>query len=155
MAEKQTFQIGLSFSADTTKARQEIDKLKNDLSKIVSTAGVGQSMSPQFNTVISQAAQLRGILEEATKATGKLDLSKFERGIKAANIDLNTMAMEFKAIDGGQFFNNLATQVLQADTQVTLLTGRLKKFAQGLANTAMWTLQSNAIHAVQSALTGA
>lgn len=147
--------IGLSFTADTSKARQEMDKLKNDLSKIVSTTNVGQMNTVQFKNVIDQAAQLRGILEQATKSTGKLDLSKFERGLKAANIDLNTMAREFKNIDGGAFFNDLAKQVMAADTGVNILSGRLKKFAQGLMNTAMWTIQSNAIHAVQSALQGA
>lgn len=155
MPETRNIQVGLSFTADTSKARQEIDKLKNDLSKIISSANIGQQNSSQFNQVINQAAQLRGILEKATSATGKLDLSKFERGLKTANIDLKAMAQEFQKIDGGQFFNNLTQQVMAADTKVNILSGTLKKFAQGLMNTTMWTIQSNAIHAVESALSSA
>lgn len=154
MPEK-TIPIGLSFTADTTKARQEMDKLKNDLSKIISSTNIGQTNSTQFNQIINQAAQLRGILEKATTSAGRLDLSKFERSLKSANIDLNAMAREFQKIDGGQFFNNLAQQVMSADTKVNILSGTLKKFAQGLMNTAMWTVQSNAIHAVEGALSSA
>ena len=150
MADK-TFQVGLSFSADTSKARQEIDKLKNDLSNLTVNSKLGALSS----STIDQAAKLRGILEEATRATGKLDLTKFERGIASAQIDMHKLAQEFQKIDGGQFFNNLAQQVMAADTRVNILSGTVKKFAQGLMNTAMWTVQSNAIHAVQSALRGA
>ena len=155
MPEDKRLTVGLSFTADTSKARQEIDKLKNDLSNIISNTNVGKVNSSQFNQVINQAAQLRGILEKATSATGKLDLSKFERSVKAANIDLKTMAQEFQKIDGGQFFNGLAQQIMAADTKVNILSGTLKKFAQGLMNTAMWTIQSNAIHAVEGALSSA
>ena len=137
MPEDKRLTVGLSFTADTSKARQEIDKLKNDLSSIISNANIGKVNSGQFNQVINQAAQLRGILEKATAATGKLDLSQFQRGVKAANIDLRAMAQEFQKIDGGNFFNSLAKQVMAADTKVNILTGTLKKFAQGLANTAM------------------
>ena len=155
MPVKEQLQVGLSFTADTSKARQELDKLKNDLSKIVSTTNIGKVNGAEFNKVIEQASQLRGILEKATAASGKLDLTKFQRGIQSANIDLRTMAKEFQNIDGGNFFNNLAQQVMAADTKINILSGTLKKFAQGLMNTAMWTMQSNAIHAVQSALSSA
>lgn len=151
MADGGSMRFNLTFTADTSKAREEVNKLKQDLEKIISNQNFGKGNLQ----LTSQAAELRGILEDATKATGKLDLTKFERSLRQSNIDLNEMARSFYKIDQGQFFNDLAQQVMNADVRVNLLTGKLKDFAKGLMNTAMWTIQSNAIHAVQGALQSA
>ncbi len=57
--------------------------------------------------------------------------------------------------DGEAAFKQLASAIYNAQTPVRTLDGLLGKFMKGLGNVAVWTVQSNAIHAFQSALQGA
>lgn len=148
-------QIGLSFTADTSKARQELDKLKNDLSKTISSAKIGEATTPQFDKAIEQATKLRGILDGATDSLGRLDLTKFTRALNQSGMSMKDIYTSLNRIGANDAFVNLAQQIQGADANVQLLHGTFKKFFDGLKNTAMWTIQSNAIHAVQSALQGA
>lgn len=147
--------IGLSFTADTSKARQELEKLKNDLSKTITTVNIGKSLSPEFDNAIEKATRLRGILDGATDSVGNFDLTKFTRELDKSGMSMKEVYTSLHRIGADDTFNRLAEQIQGADARVNVLTGHVKKFFDGLKNTAMWTLQSNAIHAVQSALQGA
>ena len=57
--------------------------------------------------------------------------------------------------DGERAFRQLAASIANAQQPMRELDGLIGKFTKGLLNTAMWTIQSNAIHAFQSALSGA
>lgn len=155
MADQRRINVGLSFSADTSQARQELAKLKDELTKTISTSKIGQVTDLKFDKAIKQAAELRGILEGATDSVGNFDLTKFTRQLNASGMSMQTVYSSLKEIGAEHVFNDLAAQIQNSNANVQLLHGSLKKFAQGLMNTAMWTVQSNAIHAVQSALQGA
>lgn len=155
MAADRQIQVGLSITADASKARQELEKLKSDLTKTISSAKIGETTTPKFNEAIKQAAQLRGILEGATDSIGRFDLTKFTRGLNQSGMSMKQVYTSLKEIGATDTFNQLATQIQNANANVSILHGAVKKFAEGLKNTAMWTIQSNAIHAVQSALQGA
>lgn len=141
MAAGQMINIGLSFTADTSKARAELEKLKNDLTRSISVADITNSGSrttkAQFDTAIQQATQLRGILEKATDASGNFNLTKFTRGLDSAQLKMKDVYVALHRIGAGEEFNNLAKQIANADTRTQLLEGSVKKFFTGLKNTAM------------------
>ena len=71
--------IGLGFSADTSKARQEIDKLKNQLNNLAITTKVSDSfgdLDKSIDNSIDKVIKLRSELEKATNSNGTLNLSK-------------------------------------------------------------------------------
>ena len=155
MADQRTINVGLSFTADTTKARQELAKLKDDLTKTISTSKIGQDTTAQFDEAIKRASQLRGILEGATSATGDFNLTKFRNELDRSGMTMQQVFTSLKEIGATDVFNDLAAQIQNSNSRANTLSGTLKKFAQGLMNTAMWTIQSNAIHAVEGALSSA
>ena len=148
-------EVGLRFTADTSNASKQIARLKDEISQAIQNVNNPKTGALNFEKAINQAAQLRGILDAATNETGRLDLTKFQRGLNAAGLDMRQVYSSLQAIGAENAFGKLTNQIIQADTKSKILSGTLQKFATGLKNTAMWTIQSNAIHAVQGALQGA
>lgn len=155
MPNGQVLQVGLSFTADTSKARAELDKLKNDLSKTTTTFGIGKNLDKDLKSAIDTAMKLQGVLQKATDASGNFNLSKFERSLRQSNLTIGQVQQSLDKIGLSDSFNRLASQINTASTRANVLQGTLKKFYDGLKNTAMWNIQSQAIHGFQSALQGA
>lgn len=150
----------LSFEADTSKAKRTLADLKTQLDNLylntnTSTSALG--INKELEQAAKAARDLRGLLENSSSATGKFDLTKFTQGLKQSGYsleDYNKLLMKLGPA-GASAMQQLSQQVLQADTKVNVLNGSLKKFVDGLKNTAMWTIQSKAVHAVESAISGA
>ena len=132
-----TLQVGLSFTADTSKARAELQKLKDDLNKAISTSKIGESTDLKFDNAIKQAAQLRGILEGATDAVGNFNLTKFTRELDKSGMSMREVYTSLKEIGATDAFNQLAQQIQNSNANVQILQGSFKKFFDGLKNTAM------------------
>ena len=72
--------VNLAFNADTSKAKQQIQDLQNQLSAIINmpTAGLGADIATKINQASRAAAELKVHLEKATNIkTGNLDFTKF------------------------------------------------------------------------------
>ena len=149
--EDRRINVGLSFTADTSKAREALDKLRQDISKVT----VGKEFGAGFDDAITRVQKFQGILETARNTAGGLDLTKLNKGLSAAGMNLDQVFLDLNKIGANDAFQSLGTEILNANANVSVLHGALKKFADGLKNTAMWTIQSNAIHAVESALSSA
>lgn len=152
---QQNIEVGLRFTADTSNASRQVAKLKDDISKAIQNASIMGKDGKPLEGYVQQAAQFRGILEAATNEAGKLDLTKLQRGLSQSGLSMKQVHSALQAIGAENAFGKLTNQIMQANTRSQVLHGTLQKFATGLKNTAMWTIQSNAIHAVQSALQGA
>lgn len=158
MANKELLEVGLSFSADTSKAKQALIDLKNDISSLYVNTNTSKNgvLSQDLEHAVNTAKELRKVLENATDVnTGKLNLTEFTRGLDKAGLSLKQCNTELIKIGGNDAMNNLLKQIMNTSAETDILTGSFKKFFQGLKNTAMWTIQSNAIHAVEGALSGA
>lgn len=151
----QNIEVGLRFTADTSNASRQVAKLKDEISRAIQNASITGKDGKPLEGYVQQAAEFRGILEAATNQAGKLDLTKLERGLARSGLSMRQVHAALQAIGAENAFGKITNQIMQANTKSQILQGTLQKFATGLKNTAMWTIQSNAIHAVQSALQGA
>lgn len=152
----QNIEVGLRFTADTSQAKRELDALKENIAKAITNAKpVGDSSL--FQGAINDAEKFYGVLNKATDPNGALNLSRLRLGLNEAGLDIKKVADQFVKLgpEGAKAWQQINSQIQSANASSSLLRGTLAKFAQGLKNTTMWTLQSNAIHAVQSALQGA
>lgn len=143
----------LKFIADTNEAKKNLNDLKQAFDSAFTSNKIGDKIiSPE---AIKQAAELRGIIEQAKDSAGNFDLSKFTNGLKNAKIPLEQVGSILHNIGADNAFDLLSQQILSANANTRILQGTVKKFFDGLKNTAMWTIQSQAIHGVQSALSSA
>ena len=153
-------QLTLGINADSSQAKRELQGLQQQLQSISSMkmhSPLGDLQSDIAGGV-KAAQQLQAALATAVnKDTGQLNLSKFSRTLTEARTDVAQLGQQLKQLGpvGEQAFQTLCSSILTADQSVRSLDGLFGKFLKGLGNTAMWTLQSNAIHAMQSALSGA
>lgn len=145
--------IGLSFTADTTQAKKALVDLKqaiqDSLNSYKITGGSG------VEKTVEQITKIKVALEQATDASGKFNLTKFERELTKSGLKMSDVQGSLNKIGASNAFNLLASQIAQSNANVSILQGKVKGFFDQLGRTAVWTIQSNAIHAVEGALRSA
>ena len=152
--------IDLSFRADTSQAKAQIQELQKALGEV---AKLPANSANLFDDVglrkASEAAlELEQHLSKAVNVdTGKLDLSRFSSSLKASNKDLSSYCQTLLSTGekGRQAFLQLAKAISTADTPVTRINNKIAELGTTLKNTARWQLSSSILHgfmgAVQSA----
>lgn len=158
MASRVTVNLGIT--ADASQAKRELQSLQNSLQSL-SKISIFDDMGVLQNDLergVSAATNLKAALSSATNVnTGQLNLSKFSQSLTQAGTDLGTLRTDLSALgpQGNAAFQSLCSSILMAEKPIRQLDGLMGKFLKGLGNTFMWTLQSNAIHGFQSALSSA
>ena len=154
--------VNLAFSADTGKAKAQIQELQTLLSKIAYTGTTSNNLTGTMQKDIQAASMaakdLQFHLNNAfNTTTGKFDLSLLDRSLKTsgANItDLSTKLLGAGAT-GQQAFMKLAQSISLADQPMFRISNRMKEFAVTMKNTVKWQLSSSMLHgfigAIQSA----
>ena len=153
--------VNLAFTADTSRAKQQIQDLQNQLSSIINmpTAGLGADMATKINQASRAAAELKVHLEQAMNPkTGTLDFSKLNQSLQKSGVSLNTYAAKLKEIGpaGQKAFSMLAQSVSSAEVPIRRSNALLSELWVTMKNTARWQLTSSVLHgfmgAVQSAV---
>lgn len=153
--------VNLAFTADTSRAKQQIQDLQNQLSSIINmpTAGLGSDMATKINQASRAAAELKVHLEQAMNPkTGTLDFSKLNQSLQKSGVSLNTYAAKLKEIGpaGQKAFSMLAQSVSSAEVPIRRSNALLSELWVTMKNTARWQLTSSVLHgfmgAVQSAV---
>lgn len=154
--------VNLAFSADTGKAKAQIQELQTLLSKIAYTGTTSNSltgtMQKDIQAASSAAKDLQFHLNNAfNTTTGKFDLSLLDRSLKTsgANItDLSTKLLGAGAT-GQQAFMKLAQSISLADQPMFRISNRMKEFAVTMKNTVKWQLSSSMLHGFMGAIQSA
>ena len=142
-------QVNLTFSADTSAAKAQMQQLQQSLSNLAATPlnSVGTKMlKDDLHNATTAALQLKIALENATNVnTGKLNFTKFNQELKASKKDLNAYAIELSKLgpQGTQAFAQLASAIRQSETPLMSLQGKFKKLADTMANTIRWQITSS------------
>ena len=146
--------VSLGFSADTSKAKKEIQDLQSMLTKIQTQP------AKLFDDVelkkASQAAQdLQHHLNAAINVdTGKLDLNKFSQSLTSSKQKLSDLYKDLSKIgpEGQAAFLQVAKSINSADSSALNLGKKLKDLGTSLANTARWQISSSLLHGFMGAV---
>lgn len=152
--------VNLQFTADTGKAKSQLQDLQNALNKVISqpTSGLDKTLTSQIKQASNAAAELQAHLKQATNVqTGNLDFSKLNQSLKQSGHSLSEYAFKIRDIGpaGEQAFIALTKSVLNAEVPIKRANAQLTEMWVSLKNTARWQISSSILHgfmgAVQSA----
>ena len=155
--------VSLAFSADTSKAKAQLQDLQRQLSSLTNNVGnfgnkgaIG--ITKDLDNAAAAAAQLKIQLQEATNVnTGKLDLVKFNQSLKNSHMSLEQYKTELMKLgpQGAQAFSSLAAAVTNAEIPVIRINSKIRELGTTLANTARWQISSSVLHGFMGAVQGA
>ena len=138
----QKMNVQVSFSANTSQAKKEIQGLIQDINSL-STKTLKSSLVRDISEDTKQAAhevtKFSALLERAVNVdTGKLDLTKLNKSLKESNTSLPKMANNFKALgnDGVRAFANIVNQINAAEAPMRKMNATVDKLWTSLKNTA-------------------
>lgn len=152
--------VNLSFSADTAKAKQQIQELNNALTKITQAPLTIESgnMTQTIQEASIAAQQLKNHIQAAVNVdTGALDFSKLNASFQKSGTTITDYASKIAALGptGQQALSQLASAINQAEIPIKRSNKALMDMMTTLKNTARWQLSSSVLHgfmgAVQSA----
>ena len=143
--------VNLAFTADTGKAKAQLQSLQKDLDQLLSTAHQqpGLQITKELEQASVVAATLKTQLQEATNVqTGKLDLGKLNEGLSRAGLNANKIkdALLTLGPNGAQAFAQFAQSVTLAEVPMRRISARLQEFGTTLKNTARWQISSSILH---------
>ena len=153
--------VNLAFTADTSKARAQLQDLQNQLSKVINMPGtsVAGGITEDIQKATRAAAELKVHLQNATNVkTGSLDFAKLNQSIKNSGSSLSDYAAKIQSIgpEGQKAFALLAQSVAGAEVPIRRSNALLSELWTTMKNTARWQLTSSMLHgfmgAVQSAV---
>ena len=148
------YNINLSFTADTNKAKQQILNLTKEINNLANTTQLGSKNSiyqidDQMHKASIAARELEVALSLALNPkTGKLDLSRFQDALKRTGKDLNYFEKNLTAIgpQGQQVFEGLCTSIMQAELPLKRTSQLVDKLWNSLKNTMTWQISSSITH---------
>ena len=152
--------VNLTFTADTSAAKQQMAQLQQQLSNLATTpinATPGTKMAASLQEATAKAVELKVALKNATNVeTGKLNFSKFSQELKRNKTSLQEYAMQLKKLgpEGVQAFSQLANSIRQSETPLISLQGKAAALGKTLANTARWMISSSMLQGVMRSFSG-
>ena len=149
--------VNLAFTADTSKARQQLQDLQKQLTNLINkpTAMSSFGVTKEIEQASVAAASLKSQLEAATNVnTGKLDLGKFNQSLKQSNYQIKDYRDALLSLgpEGAKAFSTLAQSITTAEVPLRRSSALLTKFATTLKNTARWQLSSSILHGFMGSL---
>lgn len=151
--------VNLAFTADTSKAKAQLQDLQSQLSNLMNTAPLSDklSVSEAAKTAAGQIAQLKAQLDNATNSAGKLDLTKFNESLKRSGMTITDYRKALTSLgpEGSKAFSNLATSIMNAEVPLKRTNALLDEFVVTLKNSARWQISSNILHGLESTLSSA
>lgn len=140
-----TIQVNLQFNANTSAAKQQMAALQTQLTSLVNMgANMGSlGITPQIQAATQAALQLKVALNGAfSQDTGKLNLGKFQAQLNQMGINLRTLGPQLASLgpQGVQAFSQLTSQIINADTRLFSLQGKIKGVMSTFGSAMKWSL---------------
>lgn len=143
--------VNLSFSADTGKAKAQLQDLQNQLNNLVLNTKINKnsSMAGQIQNAVKSAAELNVYLQKATNIkTGSLDFSKLNESLKRSNKSLEQYAEDLIKLgpEGQKAFQSLAESIVNSEIPLKRSNALLNEMWTTLKNSARWQISSSILH---------
>ena len=157
----QQLQVNLSFTADSAKAKAQIQDLQNSLNNLMKNNPTGKADLPVTKELLKAqqaAAQLSISLKNATNVnTGKLNLTQFSSELQKSGMTLEKYRIQLSALgpEGEKTFLNLAKSVMTADSAIKNSNKLVNDLWISLKNTAKWQLSSSIVKGFMGAISTA
>ena len=153
--------VNLAFTADTSRAKQQMQDLQNSLNNLMKT-NISSDSNLEFSKQIVEAkgavADLKIALDSAKSSTGGLDLSKFNESLIKSGRTLESYRKDLIKLgpEGESTFLKLAQSIVSAEAPLKRSSRLLAEFSTTLKNTVRWQISSSILHgfmgSVQSAV---
>ena len=153
--------VNLAFTADTGKAKVQIQELQTLLNQIAYTGAISSStgqLQQDLQKASSAAKELQFHLNNAFNATtGKFDLSLLDKSLKSSKSNITDLSTSLLSAGstGQQAFLKLAQSISLADQPMLRISNRMREFGTVMKNTIKWQLSSSMIHGFMGALQSA
>lgn len=154
--------VNLAFSADTGKAKAQIQELQTLLSKIAYTGSTSNNITGTMQKDLQQAStaakELQFHLNNAfNTTTGKFDLSLLDKSLKTSGTNISNLSTQLlgAGTTGQQAFMKLAQSISLADQPMLRISKRMQEFAVTMKNTVKWQLSSSMLHGFMGAIQSA
>lgn len=149
--------VNLAFTADTSKAKTQMQELQHLLSNLSKGTNFNKNLPITGEIIEAQAAAkaLSQTLNEAFNiSTGKLDLSKFNNSLKQSGLSLQDYSNKLSLLgkEGDQAFLRVAQSVITTEAPLRRTNHLLTDFATTLKNTARWQISSSVLHGFMGSL---
>ena len=152
--------VSLAFTADTGKAKAQLQDLQNSLDKLINSTSTNTSnfgLTKELAQATTEASKLKIMLESATNSTGGLDLGKFNQNLKQSGMELKDYAEILSSLgpEGSKAFAKLAQSITTANVPLKQTNKLLDEFATTMKNTVRWQFSSSMLHGFMGAVSGA
>ena len=145
----QTYQYNLLFTADTSRAKSEVEKMAKSINGLSTLKGVDLSkgITPGLKEASKAAAEFEAMLKRAYDVnTGQLDFTKLNSDLQKSGKSVKDFANEFRKAgpEGEKVFQNVASGLQKIEPKLIRVTDLFGKMWTSLKYTARYQL-SNAI----------
>lgn len=150
--QKMTYEIG--FIGNTDRLKASIKEIQTSLSAIYNERQWGMSLNKDLMDASVVAKQLEQNLSHAmNKTTGELDLTKFDKTLRASGMTLQDYANKLSKIgpQGVAAFNQVASAVMRAEAPIKRMDGLMNELWVTMKNTMRWQVTSSALMAFTGA----
>ena len=150
--------VNLAFTADTSKALQTLQQLKQNLHSIASLDISSTGISKELKSAVQSAQALEQHMANAFNTkTGNLDLSKLNSSLKQSGASLATLSNNLlgAGLSGEKAFLQIQSSIASANTQLIKANGLISNFMTTLKNTARWQISSSLLHGFMGAIQSA
>ena len=149
------YHVNLAFTADTGKAKAQLQDLQNQLTNLVNKPHSQLGVTTDIQEAIKAAVELKTHLQAATNVkTGTLDFTKLNQSLKNSGTSLTAYAQKLQQLGptGQQAFMTLAQSVAQAEIPIRRSNQMLTDLWVTLKNTARWQVSSSVLHGFMGAV---
>ena len=156
----QQLNINLAFSADTNRAKMQLQDLQNSLNNLMNFSAKknnGLGLSDDIAKATSEVAKLQSMLSNSMNNTGGLDLGKFNQNLKNSGYQISDYAKILSNLgpSGDKAFAQLAKSIINAEIPLKRTNALLSEFSTSLKNTARWQISSSILHGFMSSISSA
>ena len=146
--------IGIDFAVNKTGLNDLSKQLQNIQSKAAKMQSNG-TLTKDFQEASKAAKQLDTILNTSWNSKlNQLDLTKFNNSVRTSFGSIQNLQTQLNkgGVDGQRTFNNMASAILNTNTQLTKSSKLLDSMAASLARTIQWTISSKIINTVTGSI---
>lgn len=155
--------VNLAFSADTGKAKAQIQDLQNSLNNLVKSSAAGAvskglPITKDLMEAQTAASKLQTILSQSMNTkTGNLDLTKFSESLNKANLNITKLENSLTKLgpEGQKAFMSLTQSIVSADVPLRRTNALVSEMWTTMKNTARWQLSSSVLHGFMGSLQSA